>query len=149
MEIRSREIRDRAASRGALRLAVHGYTTSVGRERFLEWVTADDRVAGFLRLSLPDPGVAPPLDELAGCAVIREVHVYGASAPLGDRPQRSAQHGGLGRALVEEAARLARDAGHARLSVISAVGTRPWYRRLGFRDGPLYQHRDLRDLPGG
>lgn len=144
VEIRSREIRGRAAPRAGLRLAVHGYATSVGAERFLEWVTRDDRVAGFLRLSLPAPGHVPPLAELAGCAVVREVHVYGASAPLGDRPADAAQHAGLGRALVEEAARLARDAGHPRLAVISAVGTRPYYRRLGFRDGDLYQHRDLR-----
>jgi len=144
VEIRSREIRARPAQRGALRLAVHGYATSVGVERFLEWVTPDDRVVGFLRLSLPGAGHAPPLDELTGCAVIREVHVYGASAPLGDRPAGAAQHAGLGGALVEEAARLARDAGHARLAVISSVGTRAWYRRLGFRDGPLYQHRALR-----
>ena len=35
-----------------------------------------------------------------------------------------------------------RGVGRGRLAVISAVGTREWYRRLGFRDGKLYQHLD-------
>ena len=48
-------------------------------------------------------------------------------------------HAGLGRRLVNHAAVLARRAGHARLAVISAVGTRAWYRNLGFSDGALYQ----------
>ncbi len=140
-EIRSREIRGETVAAGRLRLADTAYATSAGGERFLEWVTADDRVAGFLRLALPAQDA--PWPELAGCALIREVHVYGASLPLGLRAGTAAQHAGLGRALVEEAARIARDAGYARLSVISAVGTRPYYRRLGFSDGELYQHRVL------
>jgi elongator complex protein 3 len=45
--------------------------------------------------------------------------------------------------LVEEAARRARQAGFERIAVISAVGTRAYYRELGFRDGGLYQHRAL------
>jgi elongator complex protein 3 len=140
-EIRSREIRGRAVAADALRLVDTAYATSVGGERFLEWVTADDRVAGFLRLALPAGGA--PWPELAGCALIREVHVYGASLPLGQRADAAAQHAGLGRALVEEAALIARGAGYANLAVISAVGTRPYYRKLGFSDGELYQHRVL------
>jgi elongator complex protein 3 len=114
----------------------------VGEERFLEWVTSDDRLAGFLRLTLPRGDA--PLPELAGAALIREVHVYGASLPLGDRADTARQHAGLGRALVEEAARIACEAGYGRIAVISAVGTRPYYRRLGFTEGALYQHRTLR-----
>ena len=48
----------------------------------------------------------------------------------------------LGRRLVERAAATARRAGYARLAVISAVGTRAWYRGLGFSDGVLYQVTD-------
>ncbi len=140
-EIRSREIRAGAGGAGGLYLRETAYATSIGGERFLEWVTRDDRLAAFLRLALPR-GTAP-VPEIEGCALIREVHVYGASLPLGERAESAAQHAGLGRALVAEAARLAAEAGFARLAVISAVGTRPYYRRLGFRDGELYQHRAL------
>ena len=75
---------------------------------------------------------------------MRELHVYGAALAIGRVAQREAQHRGLGRRLLEEAARIARDHGYPSLSVISAIGTRTYYRRQGFEDGPLYQHRALR-----
>jgi elongator complex protein 3 len=69
--------------------------------------------------------------------------VYGAALALGRRDGARAQHHGLGRRLVLEAARRAAAAGYRRLAVISAVGTRPYYSRLGFEDGALYQHYAL------
>ena len=74
--------------------------------------------------------------------MIREVHVYGTVSRLGEQTG-SAQHLGLGRALVERACELAREAGYGRINVISAVGTRAYYRRLGFVDNGLYQQRVL------
>jgi elongator complex protein 3 len=50
---------------------------------------------------------------------------------------------GLGRALVEDACRRAREAGFAAINVISAIGTRNYYRGLGFDDAGLYQRRSL------
>jgi elongator complex protein 3 len=67
--------------------------------------------------------------------------VYGASLALGSHEPSRPQHNGLGQRLVSEALRHAGEAGYGTLSVISAVGTRPYYRRLGFGDGALYQHR--------
>jgi len=140
-EIRSREVGGRAVSVSALQLRDTTYAHAVGEEHFLEWVTEDDRLAGFLRLTLPHR--KPAIGELVGRALIREVHVYGASVRLGDRDAAASQHAGLGRALVEEAVRISALRGFRALGVISAVGTRPWYRRLGFEDGDLYQHRVL------
>ena len=141
VDIRAREIRADAFDASALKLAVTTYETSSGEELFLEYITPDDRLVAFLRLSLPrEPSFAP---ELGSNAVVRELHVYGASLPLGSRDAGVAQHAGLGRRLLDEAAHLAREAGHDRLSVISAVGTRAYYRDHGFRDGALYQHMEL------
>ncbi len=140
-EIRSREIREASVAREALHFRATAYATSVGQEQFLEYVTQEDRLVAFLRLSLPKQPAF--VEELGRSAVIREVHVYGASLPLGARARRRAQHAGLGRALVDEALRRARAAGFGRIAVISAVGTRAYYRALGFRDGVLYQHRAL------
>ncbi len=133
-DIREREIRGRPYDPGRLRLRSTVYDTSLGREHFLQFVTPGDRVAALLRLSLPASGDG---------AMIREVHVYGVAADLGERSPRKAQHSGLGRRLVEEAARLSAEAGHRDLAVISAVGTRDYYRSLGFHDRGLYQHRGL------
>ncbi len=140
-DIRAREIRGGRADPARGTWSALEYETSVGRECFLQRTAGRDRLLGFARLSLP---AAPaPLAELGSAAVLRELHVYGASLPLGTRSEGAAQHGGLGRALVEEAARLARERGYASLAVISAIGTRDYYRSQGFRDGALYQHRAL------
>jgi elongator complex protein 3 len=142
-DIRNREIRQGAIDPDALALRVTAYESGVSRELFIELCDARDRLAGFVRLSLPTtPSFVAELgSDDRGSAVIRELHVYGASLALGSRESGSPQHNGLGQRLVGEALQHARAAGYATLSVISAVGTRPYYRRLGFRDGPLYQHR--------
>jgi len=140
-DIRAREIRGRAVAPGTLRLDTLSYDTSVGQEVFLQFITDERRIAAFLRLALPQG--EPLLPQLAGAAMIREVHVYGQSLGLGEEAPGRAQHAGLGTQLIERAADIARGAGYARLAVISAVGTRAYYRQRGFEDVELYQIRPL------
>ncbi len=145
-EIRSREIAFGAAGADELSLDEVRYETTNTREVFLQWVTPDGHIAGFLRLSLPKGDYvrahASELPICAGEAMIREVHVYGRVAGLGKSGQ-NAQHRGLGRALIERACELARDGGYDAVNVISAVGTRGYYRKQGFADNGLYQQRTL------
>lgn len=189
-EIRFREIGTGRVDMDSLRLDIVSYQTSNTSERFLQWITPDNRIAGFLRLSLPSaeyirgvecgsecgavggagrgaahevgrwaahedehgaareagPGRATAsarvLPVLPGEAMIREVHIYGVATHLGEDGS-SAQHSGLGRRLIERACDIARDAGYERINVISAVGTRAYYRRLGFVECGLYQQREL------
>ena len=141
-DIRAREVRHRRIEPGETRLRELSYATAIGEERFLQYVTPDDRLAGFLRLSLPAGPMEIP--EIAASAMIREVHVYGRVVGIGERRAGRSQHLGLGTRLIERAATLAAAAGFADLAVISAVGTRDYYRRLGFTDGELYQHRPLK-----
>ena len=142
--IRCREVRGRAVA-GELRLETLTYTTDVSEERFLSLTTDDDALAGFLRLSLPRPDIDPALqpEELRGAAVIREVHIYGPALGIGEDSLGEAQHRGGGARLVGEARRQAREAGYQRLAVIAAVGTRGYYRKLGFTLGELYMHHNL------
>ena len=146
-EIRFREIATSAVDMDALHLDEVAYETPATSERFLQWVTSEGRIAGFLRLSLPAcqktsgvmlHGVPIAPDE----AMIREVHVYGMAERVGETGS-AAQHHGLGRRLVERACEIARAAGYERINVISAVGTRGYYRNLGFYDHGLYQQRAL------
>ncbi len=141
LDIRGREIRGRAVSPDDLSLDELRYATGVGDEVFLQVITADRRIAAFLRLSLPQADSIVP--ELAGAAVIREVHVYGQAVAIGEAEDGKAQHSGLGTRLIERAAEIASAHGYARLAVIAAVGTREYYRKRGFSDGALYQVRLL------
>ncbi len=149
LDIRAREVGGRPVDPDRLRLRRTDYDAAAGREAFLEFVTPEDRLAGFLRLRLPPPAGEGELGvpELAGAAVIREVHVYGAVVGLGRRQRGRSQHNGLGRRLIAEALCIAAAAGFKRVAVISSVGTREYYRRLGFEDGELYQHRTA--VPSG
>ena len=145
-EIRFREIGTGSADLKDLAMQVVPYETGVTSERFLQWVTPAGKIAGFLRLSLPDQTyVGEHAEELpvrCGEAMIREVHVYGMAARVGE-DGRAAQHHGLGRKLVERACEIARAAGYTHVNVISAVGTREYYRGLGFYDNGLYQQKEL------
>lgn len=147
-EIRHREIGAHAAEPTSLTLAETPYRTTVSREYFLQWVTPENRIAGFLRLSLPNQAtVCAHTDELPvgpGEAMIREVHVYGRVASLHGQGQ-NAQHTGLGRKLVERACRIAHAEGYQAVNVISAIGTREYYRNLGFEDteNGLYLRKEL------
>ena len=140
-DIRAREIRREPVEIDQIRLERLEYKTSTGQELFLQFVTRANRLVAFCRLALPRQPAF--LSELSRRAVVREVHVYGVVVAIGDRRRGPSQHLGLGRRLIEEAARIAAARGFDALAVISAVGTRDYYRGLGFADGELYQHRSL------
>ena len=145
-EIRSREIAFGAAANDELSLSEVAYETTNTHEVFLQWVTPDNRIAGFLRLSMPNADYAnahaTDLPINAGEAMIREVHVYGRVAGL-HQGGENAQHRGLGRMLIEQACDIARENGYTAINVISAIGTRGYYRKQGFADNRLYQQRSL------
>lgn len=134
--IRCREVRGRPVAPEKLTIRVMPYLTDHSRELFISAVTPQDKLAGFLRLSLP---TAPaPIAEIDGQAVIRQVQVYGPSLAIDDESSGQAQHQGIGRRLIETARQHARDAGFRRLAVIAAAGTRQYYRKQGFELGSLY-----------
>jgi elongator complex protein 3 len=159
--IRCREVRGQQVEPGDLRLQDFTYDAAWAQEHFLQFVTPDDRIAGYLRLSLPDRSLNGRLNrlpadalavqqdlmqaipELEGAALIREVHVYGQSLGVGEEQSGAAQHRGLGRQLLEKAGEIARMNGFQRMAVISAIGTRLYYENRGFERGEFYQIRKI------
>lgn len=143
VDIRAREIRNMDISMDDLHLDIVRYETQVSQELFIQYVTQDEQknIAAFLRLSLPK--ISSFVSELKDSAIIREIHVYGQSIDLGEQHLGKAQHLGLGKKLIEYAQQVAIDNALGRLSVISAIGTREYYRKRGFSDGELYQHLSL------
>jgi elongator complex protein 3 len=137
--IRCREVGAGRVDTALLRLDDLVYHPDGAEEHFLSFVNPDDKITGFLRLSLP--GLESPatgLSDLAGAAVIREIHVYGQSLAVGAEQSGAAQHAGLGTRLLVEADRIARKKGYRRMAVIAAVGTRQYYLERGFERGELY-----------
>jgi elongator complex protein 3 len=140
-DIRAREVGSGTVNPDTLTLDEVWYTSAIGDEVFLQFITPERKIAGFLRLSLPTGD--PITEELHGAAMIREVHVYGQALGFGETATGKAQHAGLGTRLIERAAQIAAVRHYAQLAVISAIGTRAYYRKRGFTDGTLYQIRDL------
>lgn len=142
VDIRSREIRDGKYDDYSLSLKVTQYDTTISNEYFLEFVTEEDKIAGFLRLSLPTKHkheITQVFPELKDCAMIREIHVYGSSTEIGKSTKSGAQHKGLGSKLIQKAEELSRDSGYPKLAVISSIGTREYYKKKGFEQDGLYQ----------
>ncbi|HEX7620379.1 MAG TPA: elongator complex protein 3 [Anaerolineales bacterium] len=137
--IRCREVRAEKVKTADLRLDDLVYYPDGAEEHFLSFVTPEDQIAGFLRLSLPgNDSTATGLVDLDGSAIIREVHVYGQSLAVGSELSSATQHTGLGTRLLAVADDIARAKGYHRMAVIAAVGTRQYYQERGFGRGELY-----------
>jgi elongator complex protein 3 len=142
--VRCREVRGKTVNADSLVLDDLTYEAHSAEEHFISFVTSDDRLAGFVRLSLPaEHAPDTKLADLDKAAVIREVHVYGQSLPVGTEQMGAAQHTGLGTRLLLEAERVAKSKGYARMAVISAIGTRGYYLERGFERGAYYLVKSL------
>jgi elongator complex protein 3 len=145
-EIRSREIRRQSFDVEKIKFSQIKYQTAVSIEYFLQFTvkieSGENKILGFLRLSLPKEK-NHWYKELKNCALIREIHVYGQALALGSEAQGRAQHLGLGSQLINEAKIIAKKAKFEKVAVISAIGTKEYYRSRGFTDGELYQFFSL------
>lgn len=109
------------------------YETTGGKEVFLSYEDHNETLFGLLRLRAGQERV-----------VVRELHVFGPEVPLGARLEQSAQHQGFGESLLREAERIARhECKVDRLSVLSGIGAREYYRLLGYRLAGAYMVKDL------
>jgi elongator complex protein 3 len=117
-----------------LKLKITKYPASGGKEYFLEIVNKQDILFGLLRLRIFDKN-----------AMIRELHVYGQSLKLGEEGKEAGQHTGLGKWLMEEAEKLAKKEKCKEIKVISGVGVREYYKKLGYelREGKREYMRKL------
>lgn len=132
-DIRSREPRGKSIDWDSVELLRTDYDASDGKEVFLSFEDVKNNILlGFLRLRCPDN---PFRKELEGSAGIRELHVYGVATSLSE--QGDIQHRGLGKKLVLEAERIAKNEWKKnKLVVISGIGVREYYKKLGYvKDG--------------
>jgi len=142
-DVRTREVGIRQIHEeiipGQVELVRRDYTANGGWETFLAYEDPkQDILIGLLRLRQCSAETTRP--ELRGqpSSLVRELHVYGSAVPVNARDPRKFQHQGYGMLLLEEAERIARDEhGSEKLAIIAGVGTRHYYRKMGFElDGP-------------
>jgi len=152
--VRCREIRGQTVGVKDLMLSDLVYHPADAEEHFISFDSPDDHLAGYLRLSLPKPAESAisqsarkelynEIPALIGAALVREVHIYGQSVAVSEKIEGAAQHTGLGTSLLEKAASVARASGFKKLAVISAIGTRLYYEKRGFKRAGLYMVMDL------
>ncbi|MDH5365289.1 MAG: GNAT family N-acetyltransferase, partial [Dehalococcoidia bacterium] len=117
------------------------YETYGGKEIFLSYEDANETLFGLLRLRV-NSELSPLKGE--GGVRVRELHVFGSEVPLGEKRERAAQHRGLGEKLLREAERIAQEEFHIdKLSILSGVGSRDYFRSLGYRLESAYMVKEL------
>ncbi len=127
-----------------LKLDREEYDSSGGREVFISFEDKDETIYGFFRLR--KPSILTHRNEITqNSCIVRELHVFGKSIKIGEHDENSIQHSGLGRKLMDEAEKISREGCDARkLLVISAVGTREYYKKLGYSLDGQYMSKQLR-----
>lgn len=132
--IRCREVRADYNIKDKLVLDRIDYEASAGKEIFLQYVSSDKRkLFALLRLRISD-----------NTAIIREVHTYGKLTEIDKKDKKSPQHMGLGKKLMQEAEKIAKEEFNLdKIVVISGVGVRDYYRKLGYRLKDTYMVKNL------
>lgn len=120
------------------RIKTTKYKASKGTEFFIEAINGDGVIFGLIRLRFP---YKPFISELKNSAIIRELHVYGSEVAIG-KAGNSIQHKGLGKRLMQEAERIAKQH-YDKVAVISGVGVRGYYERLGYSLGKWFMIKNL------
>lgn len=138
-EIRFREIgfalRDFDKVDKKLSLKITKYDASNGKEYFLEFINKDNILFGLLRLRINKDR----------STIIRELHVYGQALGIGEKGKGLGQHSGLGKMLLKRAGEIVKDNGIDKLKIISGVGVRGYYGKLGYKlDEDGYMEKKLK-----
>uniref|UniRef100_A0A8B9I1V2 Elongator complex protein 3 n=1 Tax=Anser brachyrhynchus TaxID=132585 RepID=A0A8B9I1V2_9AVES len=126
-----------------IELVRRDYVANGGWETFLSYEDPEqDILVGLLRLrKCSEESFRPELK--GGVSIVRELHVYGSVVPVSSRDPSKFQHQGFGMLLMEEAERIAKEEhGSWKIAVISGVGTRNYYRKIGYElEGPYMVKR--------
>ncbi len=133
--IRCREPMGRKVDYDSVEIKREYYEASGGKEAFISIVDSkNDILLGFCRLRKPYKPFRPEIT--VNSAGVRELHVYGEATPLGVGGR--VQHRGYGKMLMREAEIITKEEWDCdKLLVISGIGVRDYFRKLGFkRDGP-------------
>jgi ELP3 family radical SAM enzyme/protein acetyltransferase len=126
-------------------LVIREYDAHDGKEYFISWESKDrDVIFGFVRLRLTKNQCVDIFPELAECALIRELHVYGKTIKVNDKNTgEGSQHIGIGKTLMSKAEEIAKENGYNKVSVIAGIGTREYYKKIGYEKNETYMIKNI------
>ncbi len=140
-DIRAREIQNTIVDPTHVELVVRKYMAQGGQEFFMSYEDVkQDKLVALLRLRFPKKTFIP---ELKDAALIREVHVYGKQIAIGNKEKGEKQHVGWGTRLMQDAERMAKEAGYKKMAVIAGIGTREYYKKKGYKLEGTYMVRSM------
>jgi len=138
--IRCREIKEKYNPKEKVYFFREDYDASGGKEIFLSFESKNrEHLYSLLRLRVPSQFFSKEqhfIPVLENSAIIREIHTYGQQLPIarGVTPTISPQHKGLGKKLIKTAEKIVKKEFRInKVAVISSVGTREYFRKLGYR----------------
>ncbi|MFT4283098.1 MAG: tRNA uridine(34) 5-carboxymethylaminomethyl modification radical SAM/GNAT enzyme Elp3 [Candidatus Woesearchaeota archaeon] len=132
-DIKAREI-GRNKIKDPINFDIYKYESSSSFDYFISLVDAKDRLLGFVRLRIPSDSLRKEFDNKT--AIIRELHVYGSAIAIGSESDKT-QHKGFGKMLMKKAEEIALELGKNKMLVISGIGVREYYRKIGYElEGP-------------
>jgi histone acetyltransferase (RNA polymerase elongator complex component) len=137
--IRCREVKKQITDVDNAVLKVRHYKSSGGDEYFISFENPDETILyGFCRLRLSEDAGKFVFSELKGCALIRELHVYGkvvcVNTNNNNHNNNNTQHRGFGKLLLTKAEAISLENNYTKAAVISGVGVKNYYRKLGYND---------------
>jgi elongator complex protein 3 len=145
--IRCREVGHRARDEllvdvDSLKVIHRSYEASGGTEEFISAEDKNQTLIGFIRLRIP--GENPHRPEITKkTGLIRELHVYGEMTPVGE-DALDWQHQGWGDRLMAESEKTASELYDMdKMVVMSALGTKQYYGRLGYVKEGVYVSKSL------
>jgi len=147
--IRCREYGHRAQNgweMGEPQMVRMDYMASGGKEIFLSFEDENETLFGLLRMRISSEPVTSLGQKIEGnLALIRELHIFGPEVSLGQRNTAATQHRGLGKALLREAERIAREEFQRQWMVIlSGIGAKEYYRsEFGYSSQGDYMVKSL------
>ena len=142
--IRCREVKGNKIDHNDVKLEIIKYKGNSGDEYFISYET-DKFLIGFIRLRLNyDYSDGKIIDDLIGCALIRELHVYSTLSDVGnDLGCHSLQHKGYGKSLIAKAEEIAKNEGYKKMAIIAGTGVRNYYRKQGYQLINTYMIKDI------
>jgi elongator complex protein 3 len=145
--IRCREVRANYDPKEKVYLFREDYKASGGKEIFLSFENKErTKLFSYLRLRIPSQIFERKkhfLPVLENSAIIREIQTLGEMVPVGIK-KIAPQHRGLGKILVKEAEKITKkEFCLKKIAVISGVGVRDYWRKLGYKLRETYMIRKI------